>query len=39
MTVEQFVDDTIAVTDYLRRRFDQDRICLLGHSWGSLIGI
>lgn len=39
MTVEQFVDDTLTVTDYLRRRFDQDRIYILGHSWGSFIAL
>jgi pimeloyl-ACP methyl ester carboxylesterase len=39
MTVEQFIDDTLAVTDYLRGRFDRDKIYLLGHSWGTFIGI
>ncbi|MCH8571619.1 alpha/beta fold hydrolase [Nesterenkonia sp. AY15] len=39
MTIEQFIDDTIAVTDYLRGRFEQDRIYLLGHSWGSHIAL
>lgn len=39
MTIEQFIDDTIAVTDYLRHRFDQDRIYILGHSWGSFIAV
>lgn len=39
MTVEQLVSDTIAVTDYLRGRFDQPRIYLLAHSWGTNIGI
>jgi pimeloyl-ACP methyl ester carboxylesterase len=39
MTVAQFVADTLAVTDYLRERFGQDKIYLLGHSWGSFIGI
>jgi pimeloyl-ACP methyl ester carboxylesterase len=39
MTVEQFIADTIDVADYLRERFDQDKIYLLGHSWGSFIGI
>lgn len=39
MTVEQLVCDTIAVTNYLRERFGQDRIFLLGHSWGSFLGI
>jgi pimeloyl-ACP methyl ester carboxylesterase len=39
MTVEQLIADTIAVTDYLRGRFGQDKIYLLGHSWGSFLGI
>ena len=39
MTCEQCVADTIAVTEYLRERFGQDRIYLLGHSWGSYLGI
>ena len=39
MTIEQFISDTIAVTDYLRDRFRQDRIYLLGHSWGSFIAL
>ena len=39
MTAEQFVDDTIAVTNYLRNRFSQDKIYLMAHSWGSYIGI
>ena len=39
MTVAQMIDDTVAVADYLRDRFGQDRITLLGHSWGSFLGI
>jgi pimeloyl-ACP methyl ester carboxylesterase len=39
MTVEQFIADTIAVTNYLRQRFHVDKIYLMGHSWGSFIGI
>jgi pimeloyl-ACP methyl ester carboxylesterase len=39
MTVQQMVDDTVAVTDYLRQRFGKDKIYLMGHSWGSFIGI
>lgn len=39
MTAEQFVSDTIAVTNYLRQRFRKDRIYLLAHSWGSYVGI
>mgnify|MGYP000347913292 CR=1 FL=1 len=39
MTAEQFVADTIEVTRYLLDRFGQKKIYLLGHSWGSYIGI
>lgn len=39
MTVDQLIADTIAVTNYLRDGFGQDKIYLLGHSWGSCLGI
>lgn len=39
MTLPQMIADTITVTDYLRDRFGQERIILLGHSWGSFLGI
>jgi pimeloyl-ACP methyl ester carboxylesterase len=39
MTTEQLIHDTVAVTDHLRERFDRERIYLLGHSWGSFLGI
>jgi pimeloyl-ACP methyl ester carboxylesterase len=39
VTLDGAVDDTIAVTEYLRRRFGQEKIYLLGHSGGSIIGV
>lgn len=39
LTLESSVADTIAVTNYLRDRFNQDKIYLLGQSWGSLLGV
>lgn len=39
MTVQQLVADTVSVTDYLRIRFGKEKIYLMGHSWGSFIGI
>jgi pimeloyl-ACP methyl ester carboxylesterase len=39
MNLEQLIADTIEVTNYLRRRFGQEKIYLLGHSWGSYLGI
>jgi pimeloyl-ACP methyl ester carboxylesterase len=39
MTAEQFISDTLEVTNYLRKRFGKEKIYLMGHSWGSYIGI
>ncbi len=35
---EQFVADGLEVTGYLRKRFKQEKIFLVGHSWGSGLG-
>lgn len=39
MTVDQIVSDAIEVSEYLKTSFKQQKIFLLGHSWGSTIGI
>lgn len=39
LTLDQAVADTIALTDHLRDRFDEERIYLLGESWGSTLGV
>jgi len=39
MTMSQFVDDLIDLSTYLARRFHQGKILLVGHSWGSAIGM
>ena len=39
LTVEQYVSDLIELTDMLRTRFDEEKIYLVGHSWGSIIGV
>ena len=39
MNAEQFISDTLAVTNYLRQRFGREKIYLMAHSWGSYIGI
>jgi pimeloyl-ACP methyl ester carboxylesterase len=38
LTVPVFINDTLALTHYLRARFKQDKIYLAGHSWGSMLG-
>lgn len=39
MNAEQFIADTLEVTRRLQARFGQEKIYLMGHSWGSYIAI
>lgn len=39
MNVHQMEQDTLEVVDYLRTRFHKDKIFVVGHSWGSVLGL
>jgi pimeloyl-ACP methyl ester carboxylesterase len=39
LTVDQYVTDLIELSDMLRERFDEQKIYLVGHSWGTIIGV
>jgi pimeloyl-ACP methyl ester carboxylesterase len=39
LTLDRAVSDTIELTNYLRQRFDEQKIYLLGESWGSTLGV
>lgn len=39
VTVDRIVSDAVEITKYLLKRFNREKIYLLGHSWGSLIGV
>jgi pimeloyl-ACP methyl ester carboxylesterase len=39
LTSEQLVADTVEMINYLRQRFHRDRILLVGHSWGTYLGM
>lgn len=39
MTPEQYVSDGLELVAYLRRRFRQDKVFVMGHSWGSFLGV
>jgi pimeloyl-ACP methyl ester carboxylesterase len=37
MTIDRFVRDLDEVVEIVRRRFQKDRVVLLGHSWGTAL--
>ena len=39
LSIQQFVADTDEVIQYLRRHLDQEKLFVLGHSWGSVLGM
>jgi pimeloyl-ACP methyl ester carboxylesterase len=39
ITVDTYIQDGYALTEYLKERFSQEKIYLVGESWGSALGI
>lgn len=39
ITIDMMVEDMKVVVDYLRERFNKDKIYFVGHSWGSMLGV
>jgi pimeloyl-ACP methyl ester carboxylesterase len=39
MNIEQFVRDARELSKYLLKRFHRQKLYLLGHSWGTLLGV
>lgn len=39
LTLDQAVADTIELAEYLRGRFGEEKVYLLGESWGSTLGV
>lgn len=39
LTIEQLLTDTDEVIDYLRGRFSQEKIIIIGQSWGTVLGM
>ena len=38
MTIDRMVRDLDELVDHVRSRFGKDRVVLLGHSWGTILG-
>ena len=38
LTVDQYASDLIELSEMLRARFDEKKIYLVGHSWGTIFG-
>jgi proline iminopeptidase len=39
LTLDQAIADTIELTNYLRQRFAEEKIYLMGESWGTTLGV
>ncbi len=39
ITIDRFVEDCNELIDYLRNRFHTQKVFIVGHSWGTIIGI
>lgn len=37
--IERYVDDAIEVAEHLRQRYGKQKLILMGHSWGTIIGM
>ena len=39
ITIERMVEDGVELTELLSKRLQKDKIVLVGHSWGSILGV
>ncbi|HET9395259.1 MAG TPA: alpha/beta hydrolase, partial [Nitrospiraceae bacterium] len=37
--IDRYVSDAIEVTEYINRRYGTRKVVLIGHSWGTIIGL
>ncbi|CAB9522750.1 Alpha beta [Seminavis robusta] len=39
LTIQQHVDDAVAIVQYLQKKFHQEKVYLMGGSWGSVLSL
>lgn len=39
LTIDRYVDDTVELIALLRQKYGQRKVVLVGHSWGTVIGL
>jgi proline iminopeptidase len=39
LTIERYRDDAIELIELLRKKYGKQKVLLLGHSWGSVVGL
>ena len=39
INVNQYIDDSIELIFYLKKRFKKEKVFLIGHSWGTILGM
>jgi pimeloyl-ACP methyl ester carboxylesterase len=39
ITIERMVQDGVELSEFLLKRLDKDKLVLVGHSWGSTLGV
>jgi pimeloyl-ACP methyl ester carboxylesterase len=37
--IDRYVDDAIEVAEHLRQRYGKQKLILMGHSWGTIVGM
>ena len=37
--IQRYVDDAIEVAEHLRKRYGKQKLILMGHSWGTVVGM
>src|SRR5690606_17536486 len=37
--IDRYVDDAVEIAEYVRKRYHKDKLILMGHSWGTVVGM